>query len=202
MSMFDNFEHFDLMEWLNQGMRAGIDFSQLGRMQPPGQNPQVNPRQPETRMPHSFIQDQGQMPPRPPQVDPRQHDGSRMGMLNMLTNILSNFPDRNLQDTGGDGGWGDGIEPPRPQPPQPTGWSGQGNDGPRPQLHASSRPRNRVPPRPQSNVLPRSIPYERRATDNYEGFYSTPYAPLREGMTKEDLGKIIAGNLGASAGFK
>lgn len=47
-----------------------------------------------------------------------------------------------------------------------------------------------------------SIPYERKATDNYEGFYSTPYAPLKEGMTKEDLGKITAGNLGASAGFR
>lgn len=143
MSMFNNFQGFDLMEWLAQGRRAGIDFSQLGRMQSPQRQ---NPR-PEAMQP-GFTQ--GQMPSRPPQVDPRQPDNSMFSMMDMLTTILSNSPE----------------------------------------------------PRPQANVPPGSIPYEMKATDNYEGFYSTPYAPLKEGMTKEDLGKIIAGNLGASAGFK
>lgn len=51
---------------------------------------------------------------------------------------------------------------------------------------------------PQNN---NTIPYEMQATDNYAGFYAEPYAALKPGMKRSDLGKIGAGNLGASAGF-
>ena len=152
MSMFNNLPGFDLMGWLNQGRQAGIDFSQLPRMQNnhQEQRPRVNPM--------AFLQqgDFGQMPSRSPQADPRQPNNSMFSMMDILSAILNNRQRSSVRPTA----------PSNPQHPEG------------------------------------SIPYERRATDNYEGFYSTPYAPLKEGMTREDLGKITAGNLGASAGFR
>ena len=52
---------------------------------------------------------------------------------------------------------------------------------------------------PQNN---NTIPYQMQATDNYDGFYSEPYAALKPGMNRSDLGNINAGGLGASAGFR
>ena len=47
---------------------------------------------------------------------------------------------------------------------------------------------------------PQTVPYQKQATDNYDGFYSVPYA-YDPNVAPEDYGKIGAGNLGASAGF-
>ena len=47
---------------------------------------------------------------------------------------------------------------------------------------------------------PQTVAYQKQATDNYDGFYSTPYA-YDPSIAKSDYGKIGAGNLGASAGF-
>jgi len=47
---------------------------------------------------------------------------------------------------------------------------------------------------------PQTVAYQKQATDNYDGFYSTPYAH-DPNMAAGDYGKIGAGNLGASAGF-
>ena len=46
-----------------------------------------------------------------------------------------------------------------------------------------------------------TVAYQKQATDNYDGFYSTPYA-YDPNMAAEDYGKIGAGGLGASAGFR
>ena len=223
MSMFSK-EGFDLMQWLAQGREAGIDFTQLARPRPRGGEPHFDAFWDEP----VYGPEVDTSRPRPSEPPPNQ---SMFEMLDALSSILDAFPQgpqgnpRPPVEGPGIPNWdgptgvsGGGSDIPRPRP-DPGGY--------RPPLLNFNPPPARHPERPRPQVNPRTqaprpftrpvageegnprpvpqegrIPYERRATDNYEGFYSEPYAPLKEGMTKRDLGKIIAGNLGASAGFR